>query len=177
MKDQSKFNGRILRKKICEGIGISTGEYVDFIRKLYSDGMSGQEISEYIERETGEQITPRSVQRIVQKFGETRDIKTAFANAITKGRVVWQLEVDKKRRETNREQINRGLRYEILKRDHFACVLCGSKELLQVDHVVARINGGKSEEKNLRTLCLECNVGKRISEKEFVSSGKFVSGV
>lgn len=56
------------------------------------------------------------------------------------------------------------LRYDILKRDKFRCVLCGRSAddgiQLQVDHIVPVSKGGKSVPSNLRTLCSSCNMGK-----------------
>ena len=57
------------------------------------------------------------------------------------------------------------LRYDIMKRDHFRCVLCGrtAKEgvKLHVDHIVPVAKGGLTVPENLRTLCDSCNLGKR----------------
>lgn len=57
------------------------------------------------------------------------------------------------------------LRYAVLKRDHFRCVKCGrspasSGVSLHVDHIQAWANGGESVERNLQTLCSDCNLGK-----------------
>jgi len=55
------------------------------------------------------------------------------------------------------------LRYEILKRDNFRCVLCGAtaKEArLEIDHIIPISKGGKTIKSNLRTLCFKCNRGK-----------------
>ncbi|MCL2229126.1 MAG: HNH endonuclease [Firmicutes bacterium] len=58
------------------------------------------------------------------------------------------------------------LRYKILTRDCFKCVLCGASPavdsgvVLHVDHVVPFSRGGKTEEGNLRALCSRCNWGK-----------------
>jgi predicted RNA-binding Zn-ribbon protein involved in translation (DUF1610 family) len=63
-----------------------------------------------------------------------------------------------------RGEISDSLRYDILKRDNFKCVICGasSKEgtRLHVDHIVPIAKGGKSVPNNLRSLCERCNVGK-----------------
>lgn len=59
-----------------------------------------------------------------------------------------------------------GVRWRVLKRDGYRCVVCGrspAKEPwveLHVDHVVAAARGGGDEESNLRTLCSACNLGK-----------------
>jgi 5-methylcytosine-specific restriction endonuclease McrA len=60
-----------------------------------------------------------------------------------------------------------GLRYDVLRRDKFKCVLCGANPAvtptcqLHVDHIVPFARGGATDEQNLRTLCSHCNVGKR----------------
>lgn len=62
-----------------------------------------------------------------------------------------------------RSEMTLKLRYRILKRDNFQCVICGRRPPeveLCVDHIIPVAKGGKSEEKNLRTLCKDCNLGK-----------------
>jgi hypothetical protein len=58
------------------------------------------------------------------------------------------------------------LRFLVMRRDFFKCVVCGRspatdpRTQLQVDHVLAWSKGGKTEMKNLQTLCSHCNLGK-----------------
>lgn len=63
-----------------------------------------------------------------------------------------------------RSQLSRSLRYDILKRDHFRCVLCGASSRdgvkLHVDHIVPVSKGGRTVPENLLTLCEHCNIGK-----------------
>lgn len=62
--------------------------------------------------------------------------------------------------------ISLGLRYDVLRRDRFRCVICGANPAanpqcqLHVDHVIAHSKGGRTSLENLRTLCMRCNVGK-----------------
>lgn len=49
------------------------------------------------------------------------------------------------------------LRAMIFSRDGYACVHCGAKSRLSVDHVVAVANGGSNDLENLQTLCISCN--------------------
>lgn len=71
---------------------------------------------------------------------------------------------EENRRKEERNKMTPGLRYKIMKRDGFRCVLCGRSAndgiKLHVDHVIPVSRGGKTEESNLRTLCEECNMGK-----------------
>ena len=63
-----------------------------------------------------------------------------------------------------REKVTPKLRYQIMKRDHFRCVICGASAeegaRLHVDHIQPVSKGGKTVESNLRTLCDKCNLGK-----------------
>lgn len=79
------------------------------------------------------------------------------------------------RKKRARSQMTDKLRYTILKRDGFRCVLCGRGRddgaQLEVDHIFPVSKGGETVPKNLRTLCKECNRGKRdeIEETSFTS--------
>lgn len=48
-------------------------------------------------------------------------------------------------------------RLAIFARDDYACVECGSRNDLTVDHSVPVVQGGGDDEENLRTLCRSCN--------------------
>jgi hypothetical protein len=59
-----------------------------------------------------------------------------------------------------------GLRFRVLNRDRFKCILCGDNPArspdcrLHVDHILPWSKGGKTHEGNLRTLCESCNIGR-----------------
>lgn len=63
-----------------------------------------------------------------------------------------------------RNKMTSSLRYSILERDGFKCVLCGRTAedgvKLHVDHIKPISKGGLTEPDNLQTLCNECNLGK-----------------
>jgi len=46
---------------------------------------------------------------------------------------------------------------QIKERDGYKCVLCGSRRLLEVDHIIDIAKGGTHDPENLRTLCLRCH--------------------
>lgn len=58
------------------------------------------------------------------------------------------------------------LRFIVLHRDNFSCVLCGrspakdDKIILHVDHIKPYSKGGETLIENLQTLCSKCNLGK-----------------
>lgn len=68
-------------------------------------------------------------------------------------------------KEYERSKMTNSLRYDVMKRDGFRCVLCGASQIdgvkLHVDHIKPIAKGGKTEMSNLRTLCDRCNSGKR----------------
>jgi hypothetical protein len=69
-------------------------------------------------------------------------------------------------RPEDRREVRIGLRYAVLRRDRFRCVLCGASPAtdlscqLHVDHIEPFSKGGKTTLGNLRTLCGTCNVGR-----------------
>lgn len=56
------------------------------------------------------------------------------------------------------------LRFAVLRRDRFCCVLCGSSAargaILHVDHKFPKALGGHTSLENLQTTCEMCNLGK-----------------
>ena len=65
-----------------------------------------------------------------------------------------------------RRIVTASMRYDVMRRDNFRCVLCGASQkdgvTLHVDHIIPLAKGGKSEMSNLRTLCDLCNLGKGV---------------
>lgn len=61
-------------------------------------------------------------------------------------------------------KLNAGLRWLILRRDNFHCRDCGRGAedgvKLEVDHILPVSKWGRTEERNLRTTCKDCNRGK-----------------
>lgn len=64
--------------------------------------------------------------------------------------------------------ISLALRYRVLARDKFRCVICGASPAkdgsveLHVDHIYPWSRGGQNVEDNLRALCFKCNLGKGV---------------
>jgi hypothetical protein len=49
------------------------------------------------------------------------------------------------------------IRWAVFERDNFTCQNCGSRRLLEADHVYPESKGGKTVPENLQTLCQTCN--------------------
>jgi 5-methylcytosine-specific restriction endonuclease McrA len=75
--------------------------------------------------------------------------------------------VSRKMVRQERAKLTDKLRYQVLKRDHYRCVICGRSAKdgvkLHVDHIKPVSRGGKTILSNLRTLCSDCNLGKSAS--------------
>jgi len=63
----------------------------------------------------------------------------------------------------SRAPISKKTRFEIFKRDGFACQYCGRRPpevLLEIDHITPVCEDGGDEAENLLTACFDCNRGK-----------------
>lgn len=75
-----------------------------------------------------------------------------------RGNSIWQ------HRSKNRNSISGSIKYQVLKRAHFRCELCGcmdSEKALEVDHIVPKNLGGEDSINNYQALCYSCNAMKR----------------
>ena len=59
--------------------------------------------------------------------------------------------------------VSKKVRFEVFKRDKFTCQYCGQRPpdvVLEVDHILPKVEGGKDGKTNLTTACFACNRGK-----------------
>lgn len=103
------------------------------------------------------------VERANQDLASTKSaIKEKPKEKIVPKRLVRKIPDSEKR------EIKLGLRYAVLKRANFRCVICGRSPAthlgveLQVDHIKPFSKGGKTVLENLRCLCKKCNLGKGV---------------
>jgi DNA-directed RNA polymerase subunit RPC12/RpoP len=62
-----------------------------------------------------------------------------------------------------RKSTGKKTRFEVFKRDGFACSYCGKTPpavILEVDHIIPLAEGGPDDLLNLTTACMDCNRGK-----------------
>jgi len=147
----------------------SDKSFDEIIAEMYiKRELSSIEISDVLFEKTKIRITPRSIQRRLKPLGIMRDFSTAFNLAIRKGRKDYSHLKKAIKSNAMRKGINLKIRYKVLKRDKFKCVLCGrdaNDTVLVVDHIVPVVKGGTNEVLNLRILCRECNHGKMLLEE------------
>lgn len=71
--------------------------------------------------------------------------------------------------------VSNKLRFEVFKRDEFACQYCGRKTpeaILEIDHIIPISKGGDDDLENLTTSCFECNRGKGDSLLDTILKGR-----
>jgi len=100
-------------------------------------------------------------------FGDLTDQEISELQAICDQRISSYLENREdpwSHRRKSTGYVSGTLRYEILKRAHYRCELCGvsaEHKALEVDHIVPRNHGGSDESHNLQALCYSCNAMKQ----------------
>ena len=70
-----------------------------------------------------------------------------------------------------RTQLSKKIRFDVFKRDFFACQYCGNTPpavILEVDHVHPVSKGGDNDIDNLVTSCFDCNRGKSAELLEII---------
>lgn len=109
-------------------------------------------------------ISPKGRNQYIRKYSYSAEQLQQFyrnREEITRNKQTIQYE---------RSIMTDSLRYDIMKRDGFRCVLCGATSAdgvkLHIDHIRPVSKGGKTEPSNLRTLCERCNLGKKAKYDE-----------
>jgi len=78
-----------------------------------------------------------------------------------RGSTMWE------HRSKGRRAVSGTIKYEVLKRAHFRCELCGSMDAeraLEVDHIIPKNMGGADSINNYQALCYSCNTMKRDTD-------------
>lgn len=110
-----------------------------------------------------EDMTHHTKKIIISNFGKWSDCLQEFVKwENSKNNVSTELKIKHK---TPRDP-SKSLRYDVLTRDKYKCVMCGRSPStnpnieLHIDHIVPYSLGGETVIDNLQTLCSDCNLGK-----------------
>ena len=109
---------------------------------------------------------PVSSDTITRRFGTWRKALVRAHASVTEDSVTDEPSSAPAEAPRKRIALSLRKRFFVLKRDHFACVRCGSSGVgvrLEVHHRVPFAKGGSDNLSNLETLCYECNRGQRDS--------------
>ena len=113
-------------------------------------------------------------QRGIREYNGKKMLAKYWTDCISKdfkfpGKIVLvdpKTKLDDNSKRGKSRSINLAVRYKILVRDNFSCVICGRSPvnnqgvILHIDHILAWSKGGTNDPSNLRVLCSDCNLGK-----------------
>lgn len=150
------------------------GKYNNAVFDIYNYGKSLNQVCEKYN------IGRRNIQNRLKKFGITyMCLRQGFiARELSKGFTIESIRVklglnnqkplNNLMWEKVRGDVRPSIRWKVLKRDNFRCVLCGADATdrkLHIDHIEPVSLGGNSRMKNLRVLCSQCNYGRNVDLK------------
>lgn len=105
-----------------------------------------------------------------KRYGTWRKALGKFVEFINSEQIKPNKIIEKRLEITSRHKtkrdINWRLRFLVMRRDNFKCVVCGRSPatnpeiILHIDHILAWERGGETVYTNLQTLCSICNIGK-----------------
>jgi hypothetical protein len=138
-------------------------DYATISRKIWTDpeftGLTVAAQHLYFLRKTTKQRTRYDAADVAKEFGyrSVAEVETA-AELLRNTRYGYVLN-----KGVVRTMIPLTLRHEVYAHDGWKCVYCGSKKLLEVDHIMPIAKGGTDDRDNLQTLCRPCNRRKGVS--------------
>jgi HNH endonuclease len=99
---------------------------------------------------TTEELQPDEVKALIEERDNKKKLKISRAKAVA----AMADALDDSRR---RVPIPRDIKLAVWQRDEGRCVVCGSNESLEYDHVIPLSIGGSDSIRNLQLLCESCN--------------------
>lgn len=75
-------------------------------------------------------------------------------------------ECERKTNKYRKTSVSYALRKQIMERDMYRCVYCGTHKNLTLDHIYPEFKGGKTQADNLCVACKSCNSSKGIKTIE-----------
>lgn len=111
------------------------------------------------------EMTHHTIKIIKTNFGTWSNCLQKFVEWANNNEINFKSSTPTIKHSTPRDPGN-SLRYKVLSRDNFRCVICGQGQnphlgiTLEVDHIAPYSKGGETTLDNLQTLCNKCNSGK-----------------
>ena len=140
-------------------------DFFDEYEEKLCEELRQKPITELIVKVEKEYYSPkgRNHYRACSVF-DTKEIIAHYKEARLHSELDYIFKTSYYKNDNRRDPIPPSMRYDIMKRDGFRCVLCGASAQdgvkLHIDHILPVSKGGVTEPSNLRTLCDKCNLGK-----------------
>lgn len=99
-----------------------------------------------------------------ETYHEIREYYYAYYKNYKK---IVELNYNEPRRIAQKFISKKKVRSFIFNRDNNSCLCCGSKNKLEIDHIIPVSRGGENKLSNLQTLCKKCNVIKSDNFKDY----------
>lgn len=148
---------------------LTSRSVMDFYEWLIKQRIKDSPEGDFVDDTRDVKDFPRNAESYDQVYAYLRLRRFACEEAIEAGKLLWARFKGMPLNTTKRGSIAPKLRFYILSRDCFACVLCGAAPpdaKLEIDHIMPIAKGGTNDKSNLQTLCFECNRGKGADYSE-----------
>jgi hypothetical protein len=108
----------------------------------------------------------KALAAFVERVSSDLDMTTSDTMIVSSQSVVEHLSTSIEDSGRDKRNISLGVRFAVLRRDRFKCIMCGDSPsistscVLHVDHIKPWSKGGRTTIDNLRSLCGACNLGR-----------------
>lgn len=131
-------------------------ELVSFFQNNYDEIIARcikkYKLREQAETEEQDRLEKEKIkQRMMDSERKKRLHKEALAELINEGQIFKEFS------KNERESISQDVIDRVWNRDGGRCVICGSKDKLEFDHIIPFSKGGAATYRNLQLLCEKCN--------------------
>src|SRR5690606_10337153 len=89
--------------------------------------------------------------------GEGGYVLELLREAVNRQGYNWPGDRCERARTPKKEKISRALSRQVMERDEYRCVTCGTHIDLCCDHIIPESKGGPTALDNLQTMCRPCN--------------------
>lgn len=125
---------------------------IEYIKKQVDEYFTKKKIEE--ENELKEYLKQELLQEDKEKKEKQR---VRLLKEQLRAEMIIEGVIDENNDENNREPIPKEIQDRVWIRDGGKCVMCGSNEKLEFDHIIPFSKGGSNTYRNLQILCERCN--------------------